>query len=202
MKRNSLKAKILTGIVTGFIVSSASVVALAEKINNEKSISITEKSNEIVEKNNSRNHCNDDKERHKGDIKSALEGAMKDKIITTEEYDKIIKYINGKCDKKIEVNKKKDLCDDLVECKILSKEKGKDLKKYLKENMKAKVELSLNQLVKDGVIDKKQCKEIKKTLKGRKALEDLVKKGVITQEQYDKIIEKLHNHSEKCSCND
>ena len=37
MKRNSLKAKILTGIVTGFIVSSASVVALAEEINNEKS---------------------------------------------------------------------------------------------------------------------------------------------------------------------
>lgn len=202
MKRNSLKAKILTGIVTSFVFISSSSIAFANEVNNERYVSIVENSNEIVPKDNARHHCNDDKEKHKDDMKYSLEGAMKDKIITAEEYDKIMKYISDKCDKKIEANKKKDICDDLVDNKILTKDKGKDLKKYIRKNMKSKLESTLDQLVKDGTINKKQGKEVKKAIKERKPLEELVQKGTITQDQYDKIIAKLHNHSEKCSCNE
>lgn len=202
MKKNSLKAKILTGIVTSFVFISSSSIALAEEVNNERYISVIENINEIAPKDNVRHHCNDDKEKHKDNMKYALESAMKDKVITAEEYDRIIKYINDKCDKKLEVNKKKDLYDDLVDSKILTKGKAKDLKKYVDKNMKSKVESTLDQLIKDGTINKKEAKEVKKAIKERKPLEELVEKGIITQEQYDKIIAKLHNHSQKCSCNE
>ena len=134
MKRNFLKAKILTGIVTSFVLISSSSIAFAEEVNNEKFISVVENSNEAVPKDDARHNCNDDKEKHKCDKKKhkedrkySLESAMKDKVITAEEYDKIMKYINDKCDKKLEVNKKKDICDEFVDNNILTKEKGKDL---------------------------------------------------------------------------
>ncbi|CDM68311.1 Hypothetical protein CM240_1147 [Clostridium bornimense] len=202
MKRNSLKAKILTGIVTSFVFISSSSIAFAEEMNKEKSMSVTENSNEIVQKDNTRHHCNDDKEKHKDNMKYSLESAMKDKIITAEEYDKIMKHISDKCDKKLEINKNKDIYDDLVDNKILSKDKAKDLKKYIGKNMKLKIDSTLDQLIKDGIINKKEAKEVKKAIKERKPLEELIQKGIITQEQYDKIIAKLHNHSEKCSCNE
>ena len=129
MKRNFLKAKILTGIVTSFVLISSSSIAFAEEVNNEKFISVVENSNEAVPKDDARHNCNDDKEKHKcdkekhkEDMKYSLESAMKDKVITAEEYDKIMKYINDKCDKKLEVNKKKDICDEFVDNNILTKE--------------------------------------------------------------------------------
>ena len=91
MKRNSLKARILTGVVTSFIFVSSSYTTFAKEVNNERSISVIEDCNEINQKNNTEHHCKDDKEKYKNDIKQSLENAMKDKIITTEEYDKIVK---------------------------------------------------------------------------------------------------------------